>query len=177
MRKLVASTPKAELKGAVMNSLFLTIKYDEIAAILEKYDLEDLDPEQWYPQQLMLDVYRDIEERKFNVGENLVSIGMKIMEVAAFPPAVDSVEKALPGLLIAYNTDHRYHTEKGWIVDVVRPGKAFMTADNPYPDDQHYGLLWALVRRFSPEGTQFTVTRIPPDDPDGNTVFEIEWEV
>jgi hypothetical protein len=100
-----------------------------------------------------------------------------ILRITAFPPAVNSVESALPGLGIAYNTDHRYHTETGWIVEIVGPGKALMTADNPYPDDQHYGLLWALVRRFSPEGTQFTVTRTTPDDPDANTVFEIEWEV
>ncbi len=177
MRKLIASTPQAELKGAILKSFLECFKYDEISAILQKYHLESLDPERWYPQQLMLDIYRDIEERKVNVSENFVSVGMKIIEFAAFPPEVNSVESALPGLRIAYNMDHRNQTESGWIVDLAEPGKAFMTADNPYPDDQHYGLLWALVRRFKPPKAEFAVTRIPHDDPDANTIFEIKWEM
>lgn len=176
MRKLVASTPQAEIKGVILKSLFQCIKYDELSTLLKKYDLESLDTEEWYPQQLLLDIYKDIAEQNVNVSENLVSIGMKIMEAAAFPPMINSVEDALSGLHFAYNADHRYHTETGWIVELAGPGKALMTADNPYPDDQHYGLLWGLVKRFSPQGTRFTVIRMLQEDPDANTVFEIKWD-
>jgi hypothetical protein len=177
LRKLVASTPQAEIKGTILQAFFQCITHSELVPILKKYNLENLDPERWYPQQLMLDIYRDIEEHQFNVTENFVSVGMKIMDLAAFPPSVSSVEDALPGLRIAYNMDHRNHTETGWIVDFVEPGKVMMVADNPYPDDQHYGLLWSLVRRFSPKGTGFSVTPQPHDNPDENTVFEIKWDV
>jgi hypothetical protein len=175
MRRFVASNPDVEVKSSLISSFFNSVKYEEIRPFIQHYNLDELSDKEWHPQQKLLDLFRDISENKINVSENLVSVGMKVVETAAFPPTINSVESALEGLRIAYNLDHRNHTEKGWIVEIILPGKAIMIADNPYPADQHYGLLWALMRRFKPHNTEFSVSQKPLANPDDNPVFELNW--
>jgi hypothetical protein len=177
MHRLVASTPQTKVLGISMLTLINTVNADEIRPILMQHGLNptNVKPTDWLPHQQMLDIYRSIEAKDSNVSENYVSIGMKIMEQAPFPPELKTVEEALASLGPTYEAAHRNNTEAGWITEFKGEGHALITADNPYPDDLCYGLLWALVRRFVPKGHGFTVKPLPLSSPEGPVQYEVTW--
>jgi hypothetical protein len=73
--------------------------------VLEKHDIKNPQPGQWYPQQNWLDAFKEISE---TIGtKTLFAIGKKIPENSIFPPDLDSIEKALPGIDVAYHMNHR----------------------------------------------------------------------
>ncbi len=177
MKRFVASTPEAEVLGIGFLSLITNIKADEIAPFLSDQGLksEGIQPDGWYPHQTLMNIYRAIQESRHNVTENFVSIGMKIMEQAPFPPNMKTLDEALMSLEPTYQAAHRYHTERGWISDKVSQCHYLITADDPYPDELCYGLLWGLVRRFAPKGSHFKVQQLPPTTPDDPIRFEVTW--
>ncbi len=175
MYRFVASTPKSEVSGKAMQAFTEAMVKEEILPVLKDHGITELDANHWYSHQFWLDILRDIAERKVNVSEYFVAIGMKVIDTAAFPPMISSLENALQSLPVAYQLDHRNQSEKGWIVELAAPRKAIIVAENPYPDDVDYGVVWALVRRFRPKGIQFTVRRITPDAPDADPTYEVVW--
>ncbi len=177
MQRLVSSLPETEVFGGAFISLITNIKSDEILPYLQKYGIDPAEVrcENWYSLQTLLDIYHDIQDSQFNVTENLVSIGMRIMEQAPFPENMQSLDEALMSLGPTYRLGHRHHTEQGWISERVESRDYIITADNPYPDELCYGLLWGLVRRFAPKGTHFKVQQLVPATPDDPIRFEVTW--
>ncbi len=177
MKRLVSSLPETEVFGGAFISLITNIKSNEIVPFLLKYGInpDDVRFENWYSLQTLLDIYHDIQGSQFNVTENLVSIGMRIMEQAPFPENMQSLDEALMSLGPTYRLGHRDHTEQGWISERVTAHHFLITADNPYPDELCYGLLWGLVRRFAPKGTHFKVEQILPTTPNDPIRFNVTW--
>ncbi|MFW9917657.1 MAG: hypothetical protein ACFFGZ_18800, partial [Candidatus Thorarchaeota archaeon] len=63
------------------------------------------DATHWYSQQRWLDAFWLISER---IGPNtLYMIGTKIPKNAVFPPEIDSIEKGLASIDVAYHMNHR----------------------------------------------------------------------
>ena len=115
--------------------------------LLAEQGLSPLEPEGWYPQQPVLDVFRCIFER---IGPSTVrAIGRKIPEWAVFPKAA-SIEDALRGIQVAYQLNHRhgdigrYHFEPTGL----RSGR--VVCENPYPCDFDQGLVEAVAERARP---------------------------
>ncbi len=124
------------------------------------------DTEHWYPLQAWLEV---IEKIANEIGEStLFQIGLKIPENSQFPPDIDSIEKALASIDVAYHMNHRnaqgqvlfdptesqpnmlegighYHFHK-----LPDQNKAIMTCDNPYPCAFDKGIIKALSDKFKP---------------------------
>ncbi len=134
---------------------------------LEKAGLPAIvaDGEHWYPQQAWLDAFGFIAD---DLGDSvLFRIGQKIPENATFPRAIDTVEKALASIDVAYHMNHR--NRRGEVLfDPSRPkgqvmlegighyrfeGKANRSAivvcDNPYPCAFDRGIIDAMARRFA----------------------------
>src|SRR5215207_2565726 len=95
MKKLVALSPQSEISGRLVLAFTQNLHRDEMRPILLKYNLEPTDPDGWYPQQRLLDVFRDIQAGNSNVAQTLVAIGMKGAETAAYPPEIDSIKTAM----------------------------------------------------------------------------------
>jgi len=51
----VSPSPDAEIMGQIMFAYTQNIRAEEMASILQKYDLTDIQPDQWYPYQLCMD--------------------------------------------------------------------------------------------------------------------------
>jgi hypothetical protein len=115
-------------------------------SVLSENGIKDPKPGQWYSQQKWLDAFRNIAE---TIGPStLFSIGLKIPENAQFPPEIDSIEKALSAIDVAYHMNHQ-GGEIGhykFISIGIRSGK--MVCENPYPCDFDRGLIEAMARRF-----------------------------
>ena len=71
-----SAAPNAEVLGVAMLALPVCLKADEIMPLLKKHGFADIDAEKWYPQQSIVNLYRDIEEGRSNVSESLVAIGI-----------------------------------------------------------------------------------------------------
>ncbi len=157
MAQFKSFAPNVEVKGGVVLSFveglgaFRTMAYN----ILAQYGIANPVEEQWYPQQAYLDAVKAISEK---VGKTtLKQIGKHIPELAAWPPDVDTVDKALNSIDVAYHMNHRggdigyYRFEKTG----VNSGKVI--CHNPYACGFDHGLIEATARKFAPAGVAVTV--------------------
>lgn len=126
----------------------LSVGQEMRALVLDKHGIKDPQVGEWYPQQNWLSGFEEIAQ---TVGSNtLFMIGKAIPEHAQFPPDIDTVEKALQILDVAYHMNHR-GGEIGYYKLVSydnRAHKAVMECKNPYPSDFDRGILTTLFRKF-----------------------------
>lgn len=128
--------------------------------ILERHGFKDVKEDAWYPQQQWLDAFREIHETMG--GVTLFQIGKKIPDSAKFPPEIDTVEKALAAIDVAYHMNHSRRgkplfdpatgtMEEGighYRVVSASEGEAVMVCDNPYPDEFDRGIIEAMAAKF-----------------------------
>jgi hypothetical protein len=175
MKKLIALSPQSEISGRLVLAFTQNLHRDEIKPILRKYELEPTDADGWYPQQRLLDVFRDIEAGKTNVSQNLVAIGMKGAETAAYPPHIDSIKTAMLALPVIHELNHRNIPNVGreYEVEILGDTHIRVTNHSPYPNDTLYGFIWEIVKRFkTPEG-RFTMRVVDRQAEDAT--FDIRW--
>jgi hypothetical protein len=163
--------------------------YKEVGLqILQKHGIVDPQSDQWYSLQANLDAYRELE---MTVGNStLFVIGEKIPKNAGFPAEIDSIEKALASIDIAYHMNHsldgkvmfdpatgqmtegigHYHFEK------TGENQARITCDNPYPTYFDEGIIFAIAQRFKEASfvrlEEGPITRSQGGDKD---VYLIQW--
>ncbi|MHA2249755.1 MAG: hypothetical protein ACXAD7_05305 [Candidatus Kariarchaeaceae archaeon] len=133
--------------------------------VMAQADLRDIVPDEshWYSQQKWLDAFEIIARK---VGPStLYQIGSKIPENAVFPPEIDTIEKALGSIDVAYHMNHR--NANGEVLfdpnrdppmlegighykfELIKEDMAIITCENPYPDDFDRGIITAMAKRFS----------------------------
>ncbi len=150
MKKYQASTPEALVIGAALQAYENAILYEDFRPILEEYGLTEIDPETWYPQQLTLDIQRKIKSMP-NGQQMLVSIGMKIIDSAVFPP-MDSLEQAVEAFAASYPMNFKHQAEEDVIrAQFVEEGRIEVYNCSPHSDEMVYGYVYALARRFAPD--------------------------
>lgn len=176
MKKYQASTPNAEIIGAALKPYYSAITHNDFKHILEQYDLNEIDPEQWYPQQLTLDVQKRIFQGEGG-SQNLVAIGMKIIDDAIFPP-MNSLEEAVNAFASSYPMNFRNQSADDLIhAEFVDDQTIRVVNGSPHSDDMIYGYIYGLVRRFREENKSFSVEYedISKRDSDEDTVFIVHY--
>ncbi len=147
-----------EVNGAAIQSIIEGMRSFRAMAlhILASQGIDDPETSKWYPQQAWLDAFKEISA---NMGmSTLKTIGRRIPEVALWPKEVNTVDKALASIDVAYHMNHRggeighYHYKKNdeslWTI----------VCDNPYPCDFDAGIIEATAKKFAPKGTPIFVT-------------------
>lgn len=129
--------------------------------ILEKNGIKDPIPGSWYPLQPFLDSMRELSDI---FGPPLLArIGEQIATNAKLPPDLDSLEKCLASIDIAFHMNHRggdighyQHSYEG-----IQGGlnRAKIVCHNPYPCAFDRGCLEGFAARFSPEGPHGVTVR------------------
>ena len=91
---------------------------------------------------------------------DLVGVGLEIAKRSIFPPQVDNVEAGLLALDMAYQKNNhgseqsnvgRYHIQK------IGDSQIDIVAENPFPCDMVYGVLYGTVRRFKPVNRDYLI--------------------
>lgn len=178
MEKFTAFDPKTEVIGYTMTSFLDCVTHTEVVPIVRAHGVENIDPDQWYPQQLWLDILTDIVHQP-NAMENLVAVGMKLAEKIIFPPSVTTIKEALAGGSVAYQKNHR-NGNPGYVTyEDAGPTRVLLTVNTPYPDDFMYGTRYGYARRFlgghrdlRVHQSNRLVYRRPEDPP---LVLEVQW--
>jgi hypothetical protein len=120
---------------------------NRVKALLAEKGITDIDPSKWYDLELVLAV---TEELAKTVGPNvLVEIGKNVPKNAQFPPEINTFEKALQSLDVAYKMNHR-NGNIGEYKVVQEDLKTYkVICDTPYPAKFNLGLLRGLARKFN----------------------------
>lgn len=145
-----AFSPEVEVNGETVLSVVdgLGSFKRQAYAILEENGIKDPQPGRWYPQQKWLDAFKEIGSR---LGKNtLFVIGSKVPDNAKFPPEIDSIEKALSSIDVAYHMNHKGGEIGSYSFKSTGPRSAKMVCKNPYPCDFDRGIIEAMAKRFKP---------------------------
>ena len=182
MAQYVPFAPHVEVNGQTILSFVEAIpNYKDIMfGILAKYGLSDIAPDGWYSQASWLLAFKEIGER---YGANtLFAIGKAIPEHAIFPKEIDSLQKALAAIDIAYHMNHR-NGEIGHyqLVDFNQKYRmAIMECHNPYPSAFDRGIITTMGRRFKPKDSivvnvELDENKVSRLNGGGSCTYKISW--
>ena len=162
MAQFKAFAPNVEVNGATVNSVVDGMGAFKARAlqILSECGISEPQVGKWYSQTSWLNAFKKIAE---SIGSNtLYTIGMKIPENASFPPEINSIEKALASLDVAYHMNHRGGFIGTYKYQKTGEKAGVMVCTNPYPDDFDRGIVEAIARKFKPRDS--AIVKVVHDD-------------
>lgn len=176
MAQFKAITPNAEVNGETVYSVVDGMGYfrEKALAFLRQNGIDNPTPGKWYPQQSWLNAFKCIADSTGSY--TLFNIGKKIPENAQFPPEINTIDKALGAIDVAYHMNHRIGADVlfnpsngtmkegighyGW--EIISDRKIKMVCDNPYPCEFDKGIIEAMAYKFKPSDTR--IIKIFHDD-------------
>ena len=161
MAQYKAMAPGVEVNGQTVLSVIDAMSFKKRALqILAENGIVDPKPDMWYSQQNWLNAFKIIGEE---IGPAvLYSIGRAIPENAKFPPEIDSIEKALSVIDVAYHMNHRKGEIGHYKIDKISENSVTMICKNPYPCDFDRGIIEAMAKKFKPNAS--TIVKVTHDD-------------
>lgn len=160
MARYQAFDPANEVIGATAMALINNIQSDEIVPLLEKNGLADMEPDQWYPLQDVLNVMSDISENP-NATTNFVSVGMAAATIGIQSRPPEAQQAPLRQILEQYGEYFPTRFRNGDLgfvrTQVVNDDHFIVEVKTAFPDDIFYGIMYAYARHYKPEGKHFTV--------------------
>lgn len=164
-------------------------------AIMEKLGVTSVQPGQWYPLEVLLTTFDKIEEAAG--ARTMRKIGATVASTAVWPEGIDSLEKALSSINVAYHMNHRrdgrelFDATTGKIVeggighDVFYPAKegertAVYVCGSFYPDEFDFGMAEVLANKFKPDGADKVTVEFDASAPmrskgGATTTYLIRW--
>jgi hypothetical protein len=157
MAQFKAFAPKVEVNGETVLSVVdgMGPFKDTGLKILADQGIQNPQAGHWYSQQAWLDAFQAIAA-KIGAG-TLLAIGKTIPENAKWPPQVDTIEKALASIDMAYHMNHRGGEIGSYKFELTGPKAGKMVCHNPYPSEFDQGIIYAAARKFAPKGIFPTV--------------------
>jgi hypothetical protein len=120
---------------------------NRVKTLLASKGITNIDANTWYDLEVVLAV---TEELAKSVGPNvLVEIGKYAPKNAQFPPEIDSFEKALLTLDVAYKMNHRNGNIGDYKVTKEDLKTFKIVCNTPYPAKFNLGLIRGLARKFN----------------------------
>lgn len=147
MAQFIAFANGIEVNGQTVISVVEGMEHSREKAlqILTNYGISNPTKEEWYSQQSWLNAFKEIAD---NIGPYaLYCIGVKIPENARFPKDVDSLEKALKSIDIAYHMNHRGGEIGYYKFNKSEDGSMHFICNNPYPCEFDRGIIEGISRK------------------------------
>lgn len=174
--------PQAEMSGHVMLSIFDNLNDPSInrtiERILRRFGLRDIDTEDWYPVQIVLDIYRELAKSGWGKFD-LVNLGTQMVENTHVPAHIDTIPRAMEMLRSDYAIDIRNMPEdEGYEIEYLSDRHLLVHDRTPYPHDVVYGTILGFAERFCPADGDLTIHRsynLPGDRDSDGAVYDISW--
>ncbi len=178
-RPFVAGSPEAEVIGQVVLAFIQNLEAKQVAPLLPKYGLDNIDPEKWYPHQSWMNVLKELCEQSGS-SQALVAFGRKVVETAVMPPEIDSIPKVLDLLHTIHHLNVRNIPEdEGYKIEKLGEKHYMVYENTPNPEDAIYGFIWGLAARYKAPGEHFVVLKVPnpKSDESPGKAFEVKWGI
>lgn len=186
MQKYVAA-PGREVRGTEIVRLETAVNLDyypnaspPVTDVFLQHGVEEFEEDGWYPQQLLLDLFKRYASRQNDPDEALFNLSSRYPDTLSYPP---DEETMLAGLQTWCDT-YRHHVrggpdEAGFAVS--QPGERHirLTDRSPIPHPFVNGLIQSIAFRFRPDPTSlptFERVFLNADDPDADgAIYNITW--
>ncbi len=151
MAQFKGFSPNVEIIGKTVfdtAKAFPNFLEDYVKHMLVRHNIDNPILQHWYPQKNILSFYKEIND---GFGPNtLFDIGKNIAKQAKLPSGIDTLEKALKALNVAYQYIHRHgdigfykvHTHEKYKKTIV------MQCKTPYPCALERGIITSTARKF-----------------------------
>lgn len=167
----------SELIGHAVLAFVQCINAENIRPYLEKYQLTQIDPHNWYPTRLFCAVLSDMAESG-NAMFDFVSIGMKLADLIPDPPG-DTFHEKILHYGKQQSTTYRGSDVGFSKAEIVDDKHVKITYRREGPDDLLYGFLYGFATRWL-EG-QYPIVEYDPNVPRRDlggevTIIHVTWE-
>lgn len=161
MAQFKAFEPGVNVSGeAVLSVIEGMGKFQTLAKkILSDNGIKNPQTNKWYSQENWLKAFEEIYNKAG--GSTLKIIGYKIPKNAIFPTDVDSIEKALFSINIAYHMNHKGGEIGSYKFEKNDNNSGLFICNNPYPCDFDEGIILATAKKFQLENKFLTVEHLP----------------
>ena len=152
-----------EVRGSTIIGYKTAINNKNFAHFFEARGFKEVDPDQWYPAQNVMDVFNDMLEQSHGLMD-FVGIGMATAPHLRLPPTVDrhNADQVLTALSTLPSAMIR-SSRPGYLnVERISKTHCRITARSAMPDDMLYGIIYALARDFVQKVSSITLV-YPPD--------------
>lgn len=157
-KKFEASSAEAKAQGNVFAPYLEVLKGSELEELIDKYDLESMEMEAYYPQQNVCDMQSEIAEKMGLFSGDLIALGKSSVSSIGFPPEVSTMAEAFGMLHQIYQAIHQnIPEEEGWRYVVIDDATSKIHFNTPYEEFAGYGYVWAIANKFCPDGKQPTI--------------------
>jgi len=134
------------------------------------------DPNTQFPVKHFLKAMSELQEQ-FG-AQFMRKVGSFVTEKAIFPPGIDTVEKGMELLNVAYYMNHSKNAEGRmggyrWSYGGGTKGKMF--CDNPYPCAFDLGIIETLARRYAPNASVKHDAGPCRHQGGSECAYEVEW--
>lgn len=164
MHRAILLSPRAEVLGASVLGMARGLEsqgldWARVLDLLHQVGIVDPQADSWYSVTRLLAFLAAVE--RAHGREALRAVGRAIPDTARFAPDLDTLERALRTLDVAYQVNHRGGPIGRYRYQAKGPGQGEMHCENPYPCDFDGGLLERLVARYAVAGPALGVTHRP----------------
>lgn len=149
--------PGTEVSGEVLGGFAANLNADRFAPFLEEKGLKEVDPSQWYPIELLMDVFEKMEDDMMS----FVAAGMSIAEHSIMPDNINN--PTLEQMIEAWDEHYQVNHRNGAVSTTI-PSKVAdqhytiqLQVNHTYPYDLVYGLAYGFCKQLLPAGTDFLV--------------------
>lgn len=149
-----------------------TLKGSILEHLIHDFGLEQLDPQGFYPQQVVCDIQKRMHDDLGLFGGELVATGRESLQAIPIPPEVTTLHDGLKLLHQVYQQIHRNVPEdEGWLFEDVSPTLLRATFNSPYEPFMAYGRLYFIANHLKPAGR---AVLIQMEEIEGLAVYNIE---
>lgn len=135
------------------------VPWPEVLNLLAQGGIQDPRPENWYPLEPYLRLLHEVEH--IYGRSALKAMGRAIPDTSRFPPDLDSMERVLHLLNVAYQVNHRGKRIGFYDCLFPAPRQAEVICANPYPCALDEGILERLLERHGTGGPGTGLTHLP----------------
>ncbi|MBI5030397.1 MAG: hypothetical protein HZB51_07710 [Chloroflexi bacterium] len=112
----------------------------------------------------------------------LLMIGRQIPQNAKWPPDVDTIEKGLRSIDVAYHMNHRGGEIGSYRFEPTGKNSAKMICQNPYPCDFDLGIIDAVAHKFKPANVPMVTVKHDDSQPcrkkgADSCTYLINWQI
>ncbi|MCE7947277.1 MAG: hypothetical protein DYG88_07595 [Chloroflexi bacterium CFX4] len=164
--------PNTEIMGGMIMGIVQSMEHEAVLPMLRKHNLENLNPNHWYPLQTILNFYHDVANAEGGMF-NLVAIGLKVAELYPLPPHVTTFGQQLEMANELNRAAYRNGNCGEIITERLAETHYRVTMHLPFPPDLLYGIWWGLAKRLVPNPSSLRVKRDIRSE--FTTVYEFQW--